>query len=247
MIKTITSAHNPIIKELVKIKTDSAFRYEGGVVLIEGEKLIREVSKDTPLLCLLTTDEKWINVFNAKESYLITPALIKKISSTVTPEGLVAVAEMPTLALPKSLKKLLVLDRIQDPANVGALIRTAYALSWDGIFLIEGTADPFNDKAIRAAKGATFFLPFKKGTVADLLTMVESSGLTLMAADMEGEPLQPSSISEGIALVLGNEGQGITDAIAKKARKVSIPMRQGVDSLNVAASGAILMYTLGRE
>lgn len=244
MAKIIHSASNPIIKELIKIKTDVKFRNEGGVVLIEGEKLIRDVSSVLPLHCVLGVDERWTEMFPAKEAFLTTEEVFRKIASTETPEGVLAVVEMPKYALPNSLKKLLVLDRIQDPGNVGALIRTAYALSWDGVFLLQGTADAFNDKALRAAKGATFRIPLMKGDFLSLKKTIDDLGLSLLAADMGGVPIKKAHIEGPVALALGNEGQGLSNELLNDAKAVSIPMRKEAESLNVAVSGAILMYEL---
>lgn len=242
-VKWITSASNPLIKELIRIKTNARFRAESGVVLIEGEKLIRDVA---PRLCLLSTDEKWIECFEAKESYLVTPEILRKIASTENPEGVLAVVDRPRWGLPKKVEKLLVLDRIQDPGNVGVLIRTAFALGWDGIFLLEGTVDPLNDKAIRAAKGATFKVPIKKGNFLALKEIIENFKLTLVAADMKGETIGKMDYGTHVALALGNEGQGIAEEFIKEARLVSIPMREDAESLNVAVSGAILMYEFSK-
>jgi len=246
MIREILSASNPALKELVKIKNDARFRESGKIVLIEGEKLISDAAEVTPLICLLSTDEARLKKFKARESYLITPPLLKKISSSVNPDGLLAVVEMPSYRLPKVLTKLLVLDRLQDPGNLGTLIRSAYAMNWDAVFLLEGTVDPFNDKALRAAKGATFRLPLMKGNITRLKEVLAEFSLTSIAADMKGALLGSVALPKKIALILGNEGRGLSPELLDGATTLSIPMREGADSLNVATSGAIFMYELGK-
>lgn len=244
-MKEITSPANPLIVDLVKIRDDSRKRKSVSQILIEGVKLIDDVRAIVPLLKVFSTDAKWLEAFPAGESYLISDAVLKKITATENPEGIVALVPMPSLPFPEKISRLLVLDRLQDPGNVGVLMRSAFALSWDAVFLLSGTADPFNDKALRAAKGATFRLPMAKGDFSKLQEILSKDHLQLLAADMHGVPLATGAVPDDhIALALGNEGAGLSREIAGSALKVSIPMREGAESLNVASSGAILMYEL---
>lgn len=244
-MKEITSPQNSLIQDLVKIRDDPRKRNSVKRIVIEGVKLIEDVALVSPLKVVLAKEKKILERFSAEESYLVSEAVLKKLSSTENPEGVVALVPMPSIVFPKNLSRLLVLDRLQDPGNVGVLMRSAFALGWDAVFLVTGTADPFNDKALRSAKGATFRLPIERGGLTRLQEIVAEHKLKLLAADMLGEPLPQTKVHcRHIALALGNEGQGLSQELKDAAMKISIPMRPGAESLNVASSGAILMYEL---
>ena len=132
------------------------------------------------------------------------------------------------------------LDQIADPGNCGTLLRTAYALGWDGVVATPGTVDFFNDKALRAAKGAPFRLPYKLASPEE----IASWNTTFYVATLEGEPLAQTSFTTPCALILGNEGKGPGRWAHSLGKKINIPMRQGAESLNVASAGAILLYTM---
>ncbi|KAL2650382.1 hypothetical protein R1flu_018510 [Riccia fluitans] len=180
-----------------------------------------------------------------------------------------------------SLRRVLVLDAIQDPGNLGTLIRTAAAFGWDGLFLLPGCCDPFNEKALRAARGASFRVPIAVGNWYHVQELAALNGLKLFAG--EPEPLDSDSrgksvpdnkmnerangfgvgrisldfdgdistklkplfsSQEGLCLVLGSEGQGLSDDILKDCTPVGIPMPGRFESLNVAVAGGILMFLL---
>lgn len=144
-----------------------------------------------------------------------------------------------------SARSLLILDGVSDPGNLGTLLRTALGLGWDAAFITSGSTDPYNEKAMRSAKGATFRLPWNRGTVEELMTYL--SNYTLLAADARGEDAANISIKGKVALALGNEAHGLCDALKNKAKMIAIPMIGPMESLNVATAGAILMHQLLRE
>ena len=120
-------------------------------------------------------------------------------------------------------------------------MRTALALGWDGAFLTPTTTDPFNEKALRAAKGATFKLPFTQGTY-ELFAL---GALPFFAADAKGKNVQLCSFPDTLILALGNETHGLSEPVKEKAERIAIPLQPSMESLNVASAGAILMYLLG--
>jgi TrmH family RNA methyltransferase len=134
----------------------------------------------------------------------------------------------------------LILDQIADPGNLGTLLRTAYALKWDGVAATPGTVDFFNDKAIRAAKGATFRLPLALVSSEE----IASWNVSFYIADLQGAPLSDAKFQTPRALILGNEGRGISPWAETIGKKIHIPMRTEAESLNVAAAGAILLYAM---
>ena len=145
-------------------------------------------------------------------------------------------------------KWLVALDGVSDPGNLGTLLRTAIALGWEGVYILENSCDPFNDKALRAAKGATFKLPIAYGSWESLLKIAKANNLEIVASDMDGESPEDLDPNVGKLLIVGNEGLGLSDKAQKHAKRVTIPMSGNMESLNVAVAGGIMMYALkGRK
>lgn len=159
------------------------------------------------------------------------------------------------------VQRLLVLEGVQDPGNLGTLLRCAAAFGWDAVWLLPGCCDPFNDKALRASRAAALRVPLAAGTLQELLTAVKQHRLVMLAAQPEPEQPQQQrhtystalSLTEtvfaadsdlGVCLVLGTEGAGLSDSILQCATRVAIPMSGRMESLNVAVAGSILMFAL---
>src|SRR5260221_6243786 len=152
-MKEISSAAHPLVKYWVRLRSDAAFRRKEKRLLVEGLKCIQDVASKLPIKRLISLDE--MPTFLCDEAIIVTHTILEKISGLETSDGLIAEFEMPAAQNLKGLSHILVCDRIQDPGNIGTLIRTALSLGWEGIFFLPGCADPFNDKALRAAKSAT--------------------------------------------------------------------------------------------
>jgi len=177
------------------------------------------------------------------------------LAATDTPQGVLAIVEPRdwTLAdIPAGRgRALLVLDGVQDPGNVGTLIRTAHALGAGGTVALRGTADVLNPKALRAAMGATFRHPVVSLDDAAFISWAHRAGVTLWATAADGEPL-PRGVVETesagpVAVIVGNEGAGIRPALnAVAAKRVAIPLAAGAESLNVAVAAGILLYEVLR-
>lgn len=247
-MKTITSLQNPLVKHLVKLRQNRDYRYDHHSLVIEGIKLINEISQHFPIKTLVALDESFIPPGCKAEEILIAPMdLIEKITGLHSSEGLLAEIKMPAPASLKGLKKIIALDGVSDPGNLGALLRTALALGWEGVFILNDSCDPYNEKAIRAARGATFHIPLATGSWKDLEALIKTNKLTPLAADMEGTPIDKLSRSEGYLLILSNEAHGVSEQAERISQKVSIPMAGKMESLNVAVAGGILMYALSRS
>lgn len=200
--------------------------------------MVKEAAERLAIKQLLATEEALIPA--GLTGQLVAPALMKKMSSQVAPEGVIAEVEFALSPALQHERYLLVLDNLQDPGNVGALVRTALALGWEAVVLLGSTTDPFSPKALRAAKGATFRMPIVSMTPQQLATYCQ--GLPLIAADAQGRVF---SRVGPCALILGNEGQGLSPAVLQlDLHKVSIPLVGDMESLNVAAAGAILLQGL---
>ncbi|HYR10856.1 MAG TPA: RNA methyltransferase [Longimicrobium sp.] len=173
------------------------------------------------------------------------------LADTETPQGILAVAPIPSagldgLRVEAEPAVIVVLDAVQDPGNFGTLARTAEALGAVGLVALPGTVDPWNPKSVRAAMGSTFRLPVVPADWEALSPWLSSRGFATLAAAAGGEPLGEPRPARA-ALVLGNEGAGISqDTRARADRVVGIPIRGRAESLNVAAAGAILLYELLR-
>jgi TrmH family RNA methyltransferase len=241
-----TSLQHPLVKELVRLRRDKAARLERGSFLIEGYKQVVEICGKLAAKCLLVADDQEFNLstIRADVVYRVPPAVIAKITGMAKSEGIVAEVPLPAPGDLGHCKKLLVLDGVADPGNLGSLLRTAHALQWDGVFFLGDCVDPFNDKAVRAAKGALFNIPYAAGGFSELAALLESVQAAVWIADARGVALDRAKGSGRLALVLGNEGRGVSDRVRLLGQMVAIPMAASAESLNVAAAGAILMHNL---
>lgn len=237
--KKIHSLQHPIVKHLAHLRTSRRYRQQEKRLVVFGSKLVSELKPKRLFLSPNAPLEQ-----AAGEVFFLEPALFKKISGQEHPELIAAEVEMPEESPLTNASYLLALDNVSDPGNVGTLIRTALALGWEGIFLTDGCADPFNDKALSAAKGATFRLPFNRGSREELLALIKEHSFTPLAADTIGAPLSTLNPSPPLILILGSEGCGIAPELKALSTLVTIPMSGRMESLNVAAAGAILMHGL---
>jgi TrmH family RNA methyltransferase len=237
----ISSLQHPLVKRLVKLRDNKAFRTQENSVLIVGVTLVSDVAARMPLKTLISVDPL---PFNAKESYLAPPNVLEKIINISSHDLVAAEVELPKQSSLEKLKTIIVLDALADPGNVGTILRTAVALGWEGAFLTPKTADPYNDKALRAARGAPLFLPLRQGSYEELKKLVETSGLQVYIADVEGKKLTDVDFKKPLALVLGHETEGPSLESKALGQMVSIPMTNQMESLNVATAAAILMYQI---
>lgn len=176
---------------------------------------------------------------------------LARLADTDTPQGILAVIDPPRWTLadirPSAGAPVLVLDGVQDPGNVGALLRTAYALGAPGAILLKGTADPAHPKVMRAGMGATFRLPTAAAQDGELSAWVSGRDVTVWTAAAEGAALGRLKPPERLALVVGNEGAGARPYVRSLAQQqVAIPLARGVESLNVAVAAGIVLYEVQR-
>jgi len=239
--RSISSLQHPLVKRLVKLRDSRPFRTQEKSVLIVGVTLVSDVAAHMPLKTLISVDPL---PFNAQESYLAPPEVLKKIINISTDDLVAAEVELPPPSSLEGKKMIIILDGLADPGNVGTILRTAVALGWDGAFLTPHTADPFNDKALRAARGAPLFLPLRQGSWEELKELVHSNQMTIYIADIEGKGLQEASFKKPLGLVLGHETQGPSTQAQELGEAITIPMESSMESLNVASAAAIIMYQM---
>ncbi len=246
MLKKITSLQHPIVKHLIKLRINSDYRYEHQSAVVEGTKLVHELCAQSKPKMVLSSDETLMPPgINQENGILATQDIINKITGMKNSEGILAEVALPP-QMPLDKKKFVIaLDEINDPGNMGTLVRTALALGWEGAFILEGSCDPFNEKAVRASRGAIFRLPLVQGGWDALESLIKNNKLHPIAADVHGKDLKKMEQKDnGILLVLGNEAHGLSEKAAQWCEKVTIPMPGPMESLNVAIAGGILMYNL---
>ncbi|HSX12184.1 MAG TPA: RNA methyltransferase [Rhabdochlamydiaceae bacterium] len=246
--KEITSLQHPIVKHLVKLKSDKEHRKLSGTALVMGKKIVHELASKVNLKTLLIEKNYRLDPnIKAEEMYLVTTEILAKITGLPSPEPVVAEVPLPAPADLSRKKFILGLDSIGDPGNLGTLLRTALALGWEGAFIVEGSVDPFNDKALRAAKGATFELPLSFGSLEDLKQLALRNKLHVYLADMDGVPVEQIRLKTPLLLLLGSESHGIRSTLKEHYESISIPINPKMESLNVGVAGAILMYNLKKS
>jgi len=220
-------------------------------VAVYGSNIIKELPPSIEVCFTFGIEEKAISLpfSKEKEHYVCSSEDLKRMSGQKNPEGIGAILSLPSEKDLSSLFPLLILDQIQDPGNLGTLIRSAYALGVKGVIFVQGGCDPWSEKALRSCQGALFHLPYSIMTQEKLYEFIKKAHFSVLVADMKGEPietfLEQKSPSK-IALLLGNEGQGVLSADANW-QKISIPMAKNAESLNVAIAGSILMYLLTKN
>lgn len=244
--RSITSLQHPLVKHLVKLRTDSDYRYQNQSLVFEGLKPIEEVSSS--IIKLLYT-EAYLSAAQSiqGEKWLVTEAILHKISGMTSPEGILAEIRMPPFVSLDKAKQVLALDGISDPGNLGTLMRTALALGWETIYFLPGSCDPFNEKALRASRGAHFKLALAKGTAKQLQQWVQKEGIQALLADLKGEVPHLIPAASRRLLVLGNEAHGASAQVRGFCKAVTIPMPGEMESLNVAVAGGILLYLLSNN
>lgn len=240
-MKSLQSLQHSLVKRLTLLRKDRKERQESNSALIEGRKLVKE--NVALLKTVLTTDSEF-SIDSDADVYVVTPEIIQKISGVKNPEGVLAEVAIPQLNFPLSLKRLLVLEELNDPGNLGTLIRTALAFGWEGVFLLGNCCDPFNDKVIRSSKGAVFRMSIQTGSIQDLKKILSTHQLSTWVADLEGVDVKEIQEFSPTALILGNEAHGPSDQVLKLGKTITIPMRNQMESLNVAVAGGILLYFL---
>jgi RNA methyltransferase, TrmH family len=242
MNRHISSLKHPLIKHLVKLRQNHRYRYEQESVVIEGIKPISEISLHTRPKVILSCDSNLVDHAFDSVLYTTTPEVMQKVSGMIQSEGILAEFPLPMNSCLKGMKSILVLDNINEPGNLGTLLRTALALGWEGAFIVGNSCDPYNEKALRAARGACFTLPICQGTWDELYALVDENKLTPLIADINGASPESLGPLYGTLLILCNEAHGPSPEAHALGKAVSIPLSGKMESLNVAAAGAILMY-----
>ena len=252
MAQVIISSANPLIK-LVASLNEKKYIKLNNLALIEGHKIIDEAIKAGQVFSKLLIDENkqneykpYLHKVNCEVVYT-SSKILQSISPTQTPQGIIAIIETKHFEPMIIASNFLILDNVQDPGNLGAIIRTAAASGFKNIFMLQ-CADIYNDKAIRASMGNLFKTNNYSVTLDKLKQLLSAKeNYELLLADMEGENIFDVKLNKDatVGVIIGNEGNGATEEVRKLAtRSVSIPMQNEVESLNAAVSASIIMYKL---
>ena len=252
-METITSRDNAKIKYACAVRDSEKQRATDGVFFAEGPKLILELCKSCTPAVVYATGAALARTpaLAALQSVttLVAPHVAEKLAGTKSSQGVFALLQTPAppTHLLHSARRLLALEGVQDPGNVGTLLRSAAAFGFDGVLLGPGCAAPFAPKTLRASMGAAGRLPVL--VVSDLpaaLTALRGRGVTCLAAALyHSRPLDEvgTDFPGGVCLVIGSEGQGLTDAaVAACDAAVRIPMTDLVESLNAGVAGSVLLW-----
>ncbi|WP_124219080.1 TrmH family RNA methyltransferase [Aquisalibacillus elongatus] len=243
----IESKQNKQVKEWKKLHRKK-YRDQSGLFLIEGWHLIHEVSKSEWIIDTLILNENETLPENL-ESYpveRVSEQVFKDLSQTESPQGVMAVVKQKNDFELSHLKKVLLIDAVQDPGNVGTMIRSALAFHVDLVVIGSGSVDLFNDKVIRSTQGALFHLPVVRGVLTDWIDDLKQQSIPVYgtALDRNAMPLREVQSSE-YALVVGNEGQGVSeDILSVVDEKLYIPIHSKSESLNVGVATSIALYHL---
>ena len=239
-MERIESSANGRIKEWAKLLQKKE-RDRTGKFLAEGDHLIQE-ALEAGLVEVLISDHAQDYTFEPK--ILVPTHVAAKLSSSVSGAHSVAVCRQAQLA-PAKTDRILMLDGVQDPGNLGTLIRTAVSFGYDLIICSEQTVDLYNDKVIRSTQGSLFHIPVVRTDLPSCVRELQKQGITVIATTLEkAVPLRQMERPERFAVILGNEGSGVTRQLQDMADiRVRIEM-DGFESLNVAVAGGIMMYEL---
>lgn len=254
----ITSASNEQIKQIIQLKEKSKVRKQKNQFVVEGIKMFSEIPDDQLVATYVSESfaEENKYAFKGENFELVSDSVFKKISDTVTPQGIMAIVEKNAYTLDDIIENVnnnitqkgrscvVVLDRLQDPGNLGTIVRTGEGAGISGIIMSSGCADIYNPKVIRSTMGSIFRVPFT--VVSDLPEAIETlkeNSITTYAAHLKGEEYNKGVFEKNVALLIGNEAKGLIDEVSGKAdRLIKIPMEGKVESLNAAIATAILMY-----
>ncbi len=254
----ITSRKNDAVKRFRELLREKSVRDAQGVFAVEGDHLCGELAKGGfRILTALMTENAAVKypktaaaLGSAGEVVVISQEIAEYISDTKAPQGLFAIAAKPhSDGIPDGAGQLVLLDGVQDPGNVGTILRTAEALGFDGAALSPECADIWSPKTLRASMGSVFRLPCITGELPGIISGLKENGFLVYGSmlDSSAAKLGELEFPERAAVVIGSEGAGISSATAKACdQAVYIPI-SGAESLNAGAAAAILLWELSKR
>ena len=253
----IESKSNSLFKNLKKLKDKKKYRDEKKKYIIEGFRFVKEAIKsNTCLECVIFTEDFYkkekefidsLEKLNIK-LVIMTKILLDEICDTENPQGIIAVVEFKDSVL--NLGNMIILiDKVQDPGNMGTIIRTAHAVGASSIIITKGTVDIYNDKVLRSSMGSIFYIPIIEDYNLDLVKKLKNQGYRLLVSSLQGENnFFEEDLKGKVIIAVGNEGNGVSDEVYNISDvKVKIPMPGNSESLNVAIATSVMMYEKLRQ
>lgn len=263
LLTLISSKDNRLIKEYNKLKEKKAYRKETGLFVVEGARLSYDavVSRAKIKTAFITEDalvkyKSYTDLLVKKSGYVhtITEKVCESMADTKTSQGVFCVVEMPknriTLEELKADGCYLLLEDIQDPGNLGTILRTAEAMGIDDVMISKGSTDIYSPKVVRASMGAVTRLNIlAELNLLETIGLLKSKGIAVYAAVANGgENIQNLSLGNGSAVVIGNEGNGLSqDCVNVCSKKATINMRGRAESLNAAAAATVLIWEMTKK
>ncbi len=249
-MEMISSAKNPRVLSWKSLQ-DRKGREASGAFLVEGLRMVREALGSGLEVQAVLLREDYVPSFRIPDGvpvYMLSEHAFSAVTDTRTPQGIAAVLSRRTL--PLEGRRLLALDAVQDPGNVGTIIRTADAAGFDGVILGPECADLYSPKVLRSTMGSIFRMRFSfPENLPAALAGFRSLGYSVLSSQLDGEPFfERKDVSDAFVLIIGNEGNGISAAVqAEATHRLRLPMRGGAESLNAAVAAGIMMYDLMRN
>jgi RNA methyltransferase, TrmH family len=247
-LKHIESTQNPKVKQWKKLLTKKE-RDKSGTFLVEGFHLVEEALKQHESVIEIIVSDKtglpprWDS--GEVPVTLVTEEISNSLSDTEAPQGIYAVCRQVQLEVPNA-KTYLLIDAVQDPGNLGTMIRTADAAGIDAVVVGKGSVDVYNSKVLRSAQGSHFHLPILRGDLDEWVDALKTKNISVYGTALEGASAYTDiSTDETFALLVGNEGNGVNkDLLGKTTANLYIPIYGKSESLNVAVATGILLYFL---
>lgn len=248
-MEIIRSQQNPLIKQLLKLQTAKG-RKKQGLYLLEGSHLVEAAIQAGEAIQQIILSEavldRYQSVIQQFSVSVVSPELFAKLSTTESQQGILAVMKVMSQSLEDvPLGRYILLDAIQDPGNLGTIIRTADAAGFDGVILGEGCVDLYNDKVIRSMQGSQFHISIYQQSLFDMLKKMQAAQIPVAVTALHHQSIDYQWLTnrDAVAIIVGNEGNGVQPALIEQADQViKIPMFGQAESLNVAIASAILMY-----
>lgn len=252
-MERITSRKNPLLEHIRRLD-GAAFRRQSGDFLCDSPKLVEEaLHHGVDITCVVAAEGVPfpVGLGEGVRRVTVPPEVMASLSPMRTPQGLLAVCRLPRREAPEALPvgRYIVLDGVQDPGNVGAVLRSADAFGCTGAVLLEGCADLYSVKTLRASMGAVFRMPTYTMDADTLHTLLQAAGLPLYGAALREDTVDVRSRDlRHCAIAVGSEGRGLSDRVLRLCDEtLRIPMTAHCESLNAAAAAAVLLWEAYRE
>lgn len=251
-IINITSTSNETIKYFISLN-DKKTRMNAKRFIVEGYHLVNEASKTNLLEAVISSDEKELKKINNVKRYLVNDAIINKIATTKNPQNILGIVKMLdhniTNLVPiikENKTKLIMLDDVNDPGNLGTIIRTAAGLGYDGIIMSPNTVDLYNEKVIRSTQGVMFKIPIIKSNLQEVIKLLKKEKVFCIGTALtNAKDVKHITKKDKFAICLGNEAKGISkEVLDSMDENVRIAMKNDVESLNVSIAAGIIMYEM---